>query len=191
MQLEELKYFWNKVKDGTTPIKRKPYKREYIHLPQLTPMVQEPCALRPGGAPYVRLMRLGTSMEALEVTGKRLSDFANKLCLPFEFFPVAEKVGNLDPERLNVSKTEAVAVHWLQHFLNPAYRPNFLCTRRVALSFPLFSSLRSRTASHRLFDCVASLGLSLLISKFIIIGEPFQSLYNSSTPLPKFLGFRF
>jgi len=74
-------------------------------------------ASRPGGAPYVRLTGLGTSMEALEATGKRLSDFANKLCLPFEFFPVAEKVGNLDPERLNVSKTEAVAVHWLQHSL--------------------------------------------------------------------------
>ncbi|KAG4937069.1 hypothetical protein AAZX31_18G201100 [Glycine max] len=74
-------------------------------------------ASRPGGAPYVRLTGLGTSMEALEATGKRLSDFANKLGLPFEFFPVAEKVGNLDPERLNVCKTEAVAVHWLQHSL--------------------------------------------------------------------------
>ncbi|XP_061375490.1 protein SCARECROW [Gastrolobium bilobum] len=74
-------------------------------------------ASRPGGPPYVKLTGLGTSMEALEATGKRLSDFANKLGLPFEFFPVAEKVGNLDPERLNVSKTEAVAVHWLQHSL--------------------------------------------------------------------------
>lgn len=74
-------------------------------------------ASRPGGPPYVRLTGLGTSMEALEATGKRLSDFASKLGLPFEFFPVAEKVGNLDPERLNVSKTEAVAVHWLQHSL--------------------------------------------------------------------------
>ncbi|XP_027335320.1 protein SCARECROW-like [Abrus precatorius] len=74
-------------------------------------------ASRPGGPPYVRITGLGTSMEALEATGKRLSDFANKLGLPFEFFPVAERVGNLDPERLNVSKTEAVAVHWLQHSL--------------------------------------------------------------------------
>ncbi|OIW01430.1 hypothetical protein TanjilG_11148 [Lupinus angustifolius] len=74
-------------------------------------------ASRPGGPPYVRLTGLGTSMEALEATGKRLSDFANKLGLPFEFSPVADKVGNLDPERLNVSKTEAVAVHWLQHSL--------------------------------------------------------------------------
>lgn len=74
-------------------------------------------ASRPGGPPFVRLTGLGTSMEALEATGKRLSDFAEKLGLPFEFCPVAEKVGNLDPERLNVSKREAVAVHWLQHSL--------------------------------------------------------------------------
>ncbi|KAM1198784.1 hypothetical protein ACFXTH_010079 [Malus domestica] len=74
-------------------------------------------ASRPGGPPYVRLTGLGTSMEALEATGKRLSDFADKLGLPFEFFPVAEKVANLDPERLNISKREAVAVHWLQHSL--------------------------------------------------------------------------
>ncbi|KAM7532128.1 hypothetical protein LguiB_035538 [Lonicera macranthoides] len=74
-------------------------------------------ASRPGGPPYVRLTGLGTSIEALEATGKRLSDFAEKLGLPFEFCPVAEKVGNLDPERFNVSKREAVAVHWLQHSL--------------------------------------------------------------------------
>ncbi|CAL0328384.1 unnamed protein product [Lupinus luteus] len=74
-------------------------------------------ASRPGGPPYVRLTGLGTSMEALEATGNRLSDFANKLGLPFHFSPVPHKVGNLDLEILNVSKTEAVAVHWLQHSL--------------------------------------------------------------------------
>ncbi|CAH8382792.1 unnamed protein product [Eruca vesicaria subsp. sativa] len=74
-------------------------------------------ASRPGGPPHVRLTGLGTSMEALQATGKRLSDFADKLGLPFEFCPLAEKVGNLDAERLNVRKREAVAVHWLQHSL--------------------------------------------------------------------------
>ncbi|XP_057526593.1 protein SCARECROW-like [Amaranthus tricolor] len=74
-------------------------------------------ASRPGGPPFVRLTGLGTSMEALEATGKRLSDFAEKLGLPFEFIPVAEKIGNLDLEKLHVSKREAVAVHWLQHSL--------------------------------------------------------------------------
>ncbi|KAI7996291.1 Protein SCARECROW [Camellia lanceoleosa] len=74
-------------------------------------------ASRPGGSPFVRLTGLGTNMEALEATGKRLSDFAERLGLAFEFVPVAEKVGNLDPERLNVRKREAVAIHWLQHSL--------------------------------------------------------------------------
>lgn len=74
-------------------------------------------ASRPGGPPHVRLTGLGTSLESLEATGKRLSDFAEKLGLPFEFHPMAEKVGNLDPDRLNINKREAVAVHWLQHSL--------------------------------------------------------------------------
>jgi hypothetical protein len=76
-------------------------------------------ASRPGGPPRVRLTGLGASMEALEATGKRLSDFAETLGLPFEFFPVAEKAGNLDPEKLGVDtrRREAVAVHWLHHSL--------------------------------------------------------------------------
>ncbi|KAJ0509941.1 Protein SCARECROW [Helianthus annuus] len=74
-------------------------------------------ASRPGGPPFVRLTGLGSSLDALEATGKRLSDFAEKLGLPFEFSAVTDKVGNLNPERLNVSKREAVAVHWLQHSL--------------------------------------------------------------------------
>lgn len=74
-------------------------------------------ASRPGGPPFVRLTGLGTSVDALEATGKRLSDFAERLGLPFEFLPIADKVGNLDPGKLNVSKREAVAVHWLQHSL--------------------------------------------------------------------------
>ncbi|CAI0438100.1 unnamed protein product [Linum tenue] len=75
-------------------------------------------ASRPGGPPkYVRLTGLGTSLDSLQATGSRLSDFARKLGLCFEFFPVADKVGNVSPEKLNVSRREAVAVHWLQHSL--------------------------------------------------------------------------
>ncbi|KAI4374244.1 hypothetical protein MLD38_012258 [Melastoma candidum] len=74
-------------------------------------------AMRPGGPPHVRVTGLGTSTEALQETGKRLRDFADKLGLPFEYVGVAEKVGNLDLDRLGVSKREAVAVHWFQHSL--------------------------------------------------------------------------
>ncbi|CAL9113020.1 unnamed protein product [Musa acuminata var. zebrina] len=74
-------------------------------------------ASRPNGPPHVRLTGVGSSMEALEATGKRLSDFADTLGLPFDFVPVVEKVGNLNPERLGVSRHEALAVHWLRHSL--------------------------------------------------------------------------
>lgn len=74
-------------------------------------------ASRPGGPPRVRLTGLGASMEALEATGKRLSDFADTLGLPFEFCAVAEKAGNVDPQKLGVTRREAVAVHWLHHSL--------------------------------------------------------------------------
>ncbi|CAO2145415.1 unnamed protein product [Urochloa humidicola] len=57
-------------------------------------------ASRPGGPPRVRLTGLGASMDALNATGKRLSDFADTLGLPFEFNAVAEKAGNVDPEKL-------------------------------------------------------------------------------------------
>ncbi|XP_066359710.1 protein SCARECROW-like [Miscanthus floridulus] len=74
-------------------------------------------ASRPGGPPRVRLTGLGASMDALQATGKRLSDFADTLGLPFEFCAVAEKAGNVDPDKLGVTRREAVAVHWLHHSL--------------------------------------------------------------------------
>eukprot|EP00252_Welwitschia_mirabilis_P015893 TRINITY_DN3527_c0_g1_i1.p1 TRINITY_DN3527_c0_g1~~TRINITY_DN3527_c0_g1_i1.p1 ORF type:complete len:762 (+),score=60.27 TRINITY_DN3527_c0_g1_i1:87-2288(+) len=74
-------------------------------------------ASRPGGAPHVRITGIGTSLDALEATGKRLSDFARTLNLPFEFNAVAEKVGNIDIEKLKSPNCEAVAVHWLHHSL--------------------------------------------------------------------------
>jgi hypothetical protein len=74
-------------------------------------------ASRPGGPPRVRLTGLGASVEVLQATGKRLSDFADTLGLPFEFCAVAEKAGNVDPEKLGVTRREAVAVHWLHHSL--------------------------------------------------------------------------
>jgi hypothetical protein len=74
-------------------------------------------ASRPGGPPQVRITGLGTSMESLQATGKRLSDFAQTLGLPFEYTPVAERIGNVDPSVLKVRMGDALAVHWMQHSL--------------------------------------------------------------------------
>ncbi|GLJ11680.1 hypothetical protein SUGI_0174470 [Cryptomeria japonica] len=74
-------------------------------------------AARPGGCPHVRITGMGTSMEALQATGKRLSSFARTLRLPFEFHPVAQAVGKCDPASLGVRNGDALAVHWLHHSL--------------------------------------------------------------------------
>lgn len=74
-------------------------------------------AARPGGPPRVRITGLGTSMEALEATGRRLSNFAQTLGLPFEYTPVADRIGNVDARTLRVRKGDVLAVHWLHHSL--------------------------------------------------------------------------
>ncbi|KAJ7523575.1 hypothetical protein O6H91_18G054900 [Diphasiastrum complanatum] len=74
-------------------------------------------ASRPTGPPVLRITGLGRSMEALEATGHRLSQFACTLSLPFEFHPVVEKFGNTDSSILRVRKGDALAIHWLHHSL--------------------------------------------------------------------------
>lgn len=74
-------------------------------------------AKRPGGPPHVHITGLGTSVETLEATGKRLIDFAASLRIPFEFTAVAEKIGNVDLATLKLEYTDAVAVHWMHHSL--------------------------------------------------------------------------
>nr|ASN66765.1 SCR [Taxodium sp. 'Zhongshanshan'] len=78
-------------------------------------------ASRPGRPPYIRITGLGSSMEALEATGRRLSEFASTVGIPFEFHGIPDKIGNMGTdciERwLKVKKGEALVVHWLHHSL--------------------------------------------------------------------------
>lgn len=74
-------------------------------------------AKRPGGPPHVHITGLGTSVETLDATGKRLIDFAATLGVSFQFTAVAEKFGKLDPSALKVEFSDALAVHWMHHSL--------------------------------------------------------------------------
>ncbi|KAG0601488.1 hypothetical protein M758_11G115500 [Ceratodon purpureus] len=74
-------------------------------------------ASRPGGPPHVHITGLGTSMEALQATGKQMIEFAGTLGIPFEFTAVADKIGNVDSSALNVEFPDALAIHWMQHSL--------------------------------------------------------------------------
>ncbi|XP_068654156.1 scarecrow-like protein 23 isoform X2 [Aristolochia californica] len=67
----------------------------------------------------VRITGVGSSAEMLEATGKRLSDFACSLGLPFEFQALEGKIGSVSEYSRFVPRgpQEAVVVHWLQHSL--------------------------------------------------------------------------
>ena len=74
-------------------------------------------ASRSGGPPHVHITGLGTSMEALQATGKQMIEFAGTLGIAFEFTAVADKIGNVDPSALNVEFPDALAIHWMNHSL--------------------------------------------------------------------------
>ncbi|XP_026417975.1 scarecrow-like protein 23 [Papaver somniferum] len=67
----------------------------------------------------MRITGIGSSMLMLQATGKRLSDFASSLGLPFEFNPLEGKVGNItDLSRLSPRQGgETTIVHWMHHCL--------------------------------------------------------------------------
>ncbi|XP_059662953.1 scarecrow-like protein 23 [Cornus florida] len=66
----------------------------------------------------MRITGVGSSIELLEATGRRLADFASSLGLPFEFHPLEGKVGNItDLSQLGVRIGETTVVHWMHHCL--------------------------------------------------------------------------
>lgn len=67
----------------------------------------------------VRITGIGSSIDMLQATGKRLSDFATSLGLPFEFHPLEGKIGNVSSitALLQNHSREAVVVHLMQHCL--------------------------------------------------------------------------
>nr|CAD1827989.1 unnamed protein product [Ananas comosus var. bracteatus] len=80
-------------------------------------------ASRPLKLRSLRITGLGSSLELLEATGRRLSDFAAALGLPFEFQPVEGKIG--DQSKAGGAGgafaprdgREVAVVHWMHHCL--------------------------------------------------------------------------
>lgn len=82
-------------------------------------------AARPGGPPVLRVTGFGMSRSALHDTGNQLAGLASKLSMPFEFYAIAKRPGDVVgaaaaadvPSR---RPGEALAVHWLRHALYDA-----------------------------------------------------------------------
>jgi hypothetical protein len=70
-------------------------------------------AMRPGGPPHLRVTAVGTNATALQLTGRRLSEFAQALDVPFDFTPaVVERLDNLSgADLMHIAPDEALAIN--------------------------------------------------------------------------------
>ncbi|XP_028780221.1 DELLA protein RGL1 [Neltuma alba] len=75
------------------------------------PAFMQALAARPGGAPFLRITGIGPSIESVRETGRRLTQLAHNLSIPFEFHPVGEQLEDLKPHMLNRRVGEALAVN--------------------------------------------------------------------------------
>lgn len=75
------------------------------------PAFMQALAARPGGAPFLRITGVGSSMENVRETGRCLTELAHSLHVPFEYHPVAEELVDLKPHMFNRRVGEALAVN--------------------------------------------------------------------------------
>ncbi|KAM3761113.1 hypothetical protein ACB098_01G243100 [Castanea mollissima] len=75
------------------------------------PAFMQALAARPGGAPFLRITGVGSSIESVRETGKCLTELPHSLHIPFEFHPVGEQLEDLKPHMFNRRVGEALAVN--------------------------------------------------------------------------------
>ncbi|KAJ4975978.1 hypothetical protein NE237_001084 [Protea cynaroides] len=97
----------------------------------------------------MRITGVGSSIELLEATGRRLADFANLLGLPFEFQPLEGKIGNFtDLSQLAPRQDEATIVHWLQHCLYDVTGSDLGLLRLFKMLNPKLITIVEQDLSH-------------------------------------------
>ncbi|KAF6136851.1 hypothetical protein GIB67_043240 [Kingdonia uniflora] len=97
----------------------------------------------------VRITGVGSSIEMLEATGRRLSDFANSFGIPFEFYPLEGKVGNItDLSQLGPRKHEATIVHWMHHCLYDITGSDLGTLRLLEILKPKLITIIEQDLSH-------------------------------------------
>jgi hypothetical protein len=95
--------------------------RSKIHIVDLDvqqglqwPSLLQTLSMRPGGPPELRITAVGTNVAGLELTKRRLTEFARSLDVPFEFVIVAEDLASLRKDALRLASDEALAVNCSQ-----------------------------------------------------------------------------
>ncbi|KAG0563239.1 hypothetical protein M758_8G014100 [Ceratodon purpureus] len=95
--------------------------RNKIHIVDLDvqqglqwPSLLQTLSMRPGGPPHLKITAVGTNAAGLELTKRRLTEFAQSLEVPFEFAIVAEDLTSLNKDTLHLASDEALAVNCSQ-----------------------------------------------------------------------------
>ncbi|XP_010936712.1 scarecrow-like protein 23 [Elaeis guineensis] len=107
-------------------------------------------ASRPAKFRSVRITGLGSSLELLEATGRRLSDFAAGLGLPFEFRPLEAKIGHVtDPAVFAPrDRREVTIVHWMHHCLYDVTGSDLGTIRLLSALRPKLVTIVEQDLSH-------------------------------------------
>lgn len=106
-------------------------------------------ASRPRKIKSLKVTGLGSSIELLESTGRRLAEFANSLGLPFEYNPVEGKIGNVkDLGQLGVMAGEAIVVNWVHHCLYDITGSDLGTLRLLTLLRPKLITVIEQDLSH-------------------------------------------
>ncbi|KAL6988282.1 Scarecrow-like protein 23 [Sarracenia purpurea var. burkii] len=106
-------------------------------------------ASRPKKIRSMRITGVGSSIELLEATGRRLADFASSLDLPFEFHSLEGKVGNItDLSQLGVRAGETTVVHWMHHCLYDITGSDLGTLKLLTLLRPKLITIVEQDMSH-------------------------------------------
>ena len=75
------------------------------------PAFMQALAARPGGSPFLRITGVGPVIDAVQETGRCLTELAHSLNVPFEFHAIGEQLEALKPNMFNRRVGEALAVN--------------------------------------------------------------------------------
>jgi hypothetical protein len=140
--------------------------------------LQWPCfiqslAMRPGGAPHLRISAVGTNAAALQTTKRRLSEFAEALNVPFEFTPVVSSLGNLSPAALQLRPKEDLAINCSQVLHTLSGDESLLLANLLAM----FRSLNPNVVT--LLEVEANHNQASFITRFVEALHYYCALFDS------------
>lgn len=97
----------------------------------------------------IKITGVGSSMELLESTGRRLTEFANSFGLPFEFKLLEGKIGHVtDLSQLGMKAGETIVVNWMHHCLYDITGSDLGTFRLLPLLRPKLITIVEQDLSH-------------------------------------------